>query len=298
MKRDEALLYWRFLADVRANGVATLRFAYLSERRGRTPDAREDGYYVVLFGGESNGELTRHAVGAVVPEDIPGPTEVSGAVPFHPETRLIVLMRDRVRVLEVSVPERPPHVRLRREAIGARGQQRLEWEGGADQAERLSYSVFVQIDDGRRYPLVNHTRDTALDIDVDGLPGCRAGRLVVRASDYVFTAEAETKPFALPMKAPLVRITHPRDHARVPTDQPLQLQGQGWDVQRQRPIPSEALEWLLDGEFLGRGRLLVLHRLHPGPHTIMVRAKDDGGRVSYAQVPFVAAPTPTPKATG
>jgi len=49
-----------------------------------------------------------------------------------------------------------------------------------------------------------------------------------------------------------------------PIGQPLQVEGQGWDIQAQRPLSANSFQWSLDGKIVGTGRLCVIDRVAIG----------------------------------
>lgn len=284
-EKTKPSLYWRFLADVLESNEMEIRWSYLSLRPGKPAHTAKSPFLVKLIDNEGSVIATFQA-SVALPKDGGRKSIVSGAVPFHPATARIVIAQGDIALVSVDVPQQKPKVKLRATAVEPRGVQTVEWELEVANRERSSSSVFFESDDGRRYPIVNHVRTTSIEIDMDALPGCDAGRIIVRVSDGVWTSEATTNPFRLPNKVPLVWITRPRPGEAVRADQPLQLEGRGWEVQAQRPLPGKSLEWFLDGKVIGAGRLWVVDRIMTGEHSIILRATDSNGLQALREVRF------------
>lgn len=281
------MLYWRFLADVFESGNAKLRWSYLSTRPGKRVNNSKSPIVVSLVDTEGS-ILSRVQTSVALAMDGGSNGIVSGAVPFHPATARILIAHGDVVLLSTEVPRQKPTVSLCATEIQPGGIQRIEWEATAANRERLTSSVFFQLGDSRRYPVLNHSRATSVEIDMDAIPGCVDGRIIVRVSDGVWTAEAASEPFQLPNKLPIVWINRPRPGKPVAASQPLQLEGRGWDVQAQRPLPDRLLEWFFDGQAVGVGKLCIVHTVMTGAHSIILRATDSNGLKTHREVRFFA----------
>lgn len=143
-----------------------------------------------------------------------------------------------------------------------------------------------------KYPLASKIRESKVKIRFDELPGCKRGRIVVRASAGFYTAEDATQYFPLPFKPPQTLITYPREGDELRFGQPLQLRGQGFDVQTRKHLTANALEWSIDGVPVGKGRLCVVPRLELGKHVVTLRATDKSGRIGESKVNFTASRKP------
>jgi hypothetical protein len=212
---------------------------------------------------------------------------VRGEVPFHTDTRAIELSRRGATLLRLLVPATRPKVKLVRMQIDPNGAAELQWEATAEETGQRWYSVLLQLDDGRRFPLAAKITDAELRFDTKGLPGCKAGRIVVRVSDGVWTDEVHTAPFAIAPKPPIIFIFEPREGIAASASSPLLLRGQAWDVQRQAPVPSDRVTWRLDGHAAGTGNLVAVHNVKPGHHTVQLAATDEAGHAGERSVNIV-----------
>jgi hypothetical protein len=286
--------YWKFAALVADELNATMRWSYLVPAPPRqaapTEEQQQTPFSVQVRDRSGRGLVERPAYGTRMSDGI-APIMVSGVVPLPADAKTIRLLYKGAAILEIEAPDTKPTVKLLTETFEPRdGGQTLRWEAAAEDRKRLRYTVFIELDNGRRYPLAAHIASASLELDPDHLRGCKQGRIIVRASDGVWTAEAATQPFALAMKPPRVWIAFPRDGATVRNDQPAQFHGHGWDVQAQRPLASASLAWTLDGAPIGMGSLLVVPRLLSGEHSLLLQARDSADLAAFAEVHFRAEP--------
>jgi len=289
----DVVLYWRFVANVLESGDLALRWSYLSPRPAPKIEKPDREHRVILLRGDGS-KIASYEVSSIVSKDGRPRKALAAAIPFHPLTARITIVRDDVLLVAIEVPERKPSVKLQDSRISPGGFRTIAWEATVASREFPVASVFIELDNGRRYPLANHVHTSKLEINMDALPGCEKGRIIVRVSDGVWTAEAASEPFAQSMKPPLVWIGRPKPNMRVRSDQPLQVEGQGWDIQAQRPLSANSFQWSLDGKIVGTGRLCVIDRVAIGSHTLVLRAIDSGKRQSQVAVNFASAPPNLP----
>jgi hypothetical protein len=283
------LRFWRFVANLDGEFQAVLRWSYLTSLPPRRSVEDKSTPFRVDLKATDGRILATWPALALRVQDGSGRAVLSGSVPWHPDTALIEVRRTDVLLFEVRVPARPPLVELGKLEPKLGGPQVLRWDSTAAEGALLRSSVFIELDNGKRYPLANHIEEKEIEINLDALPGCAHGRIIVCATDGVWTTEAASDRLELPPKAPLAWIAFPRTGQMVRSDQPLQLRGHGWDIQGQRPAEADALEWILDGRVIGKGMLLVVDVL-PGKHSLVLRVHGREGLVNSVETTFSAAP--------
>ncbi|MCR2809202.1 MULTISPECIES: M66 family metalloprotease [unclassified Microbacterium] len=124
-------------------------------------------------------------------------------------------------------------------------------------------------DDGRSWHGLAIGLTDGDELSVAGLP---AGVVLVRllGHDGFSTAYSDAIEVEIPQRAPEVAILYPTDTGTVLADTPIEVFGSAVD-QAGAPIEEERLEWLVDGEPVGRGRVVSL-TLEPGEHTVSLVA--------------------------
>lgn len=171
---------------------------------------------------------------------------------------------------ERIAPDRPPafeaaHARVARNVL------QLGWALGSEvndvwaqwsQDGALWHGLAVGLTDGAKLPLT-------------GLP---PGRVQVRllAHDGFSTAHSEAMEIDVPEQAPEVAIVYPSDSQTVLAGTVMEVVGSAVG-QAGDPIEDGLLEWALDGERIGSGRVASL-TLEPGEHelSLTARASHDG----------------------
>jgi hypothetical protein len=138
-------------------------------------------------------------------------------------------------------------------------------------------------------------------IDTALIPGSAKGRIRVRVTDGVNTAEAETeRPFRVEEKKPLVAILSPRPGQVVAPESETEFIGAGYDVQNGM-LPSSSLTWSSNRDgLLGEGQKLRAKKLSRGMHVVTLTAADRNGnststtvRIVVGRDRFVFGGTPT-----
>ena len=193
-----------------------------------------------------------------------------------------------VKLGEVGVKPGPRGVALAWKVDGA----------GADGAA-VSCSVQFSKDGGRSWNgcAVGLTDGKAL-IAADTLP---SGKLLFRvlAHDGFDTVVRTSDAVEIAARAPNVAVMNPSAGARVETATPMRLWAHAQSGSGER-IESEAFEWRLDGETVGRGRELWISAPKPGPHeaTVVVTDGRIKGEASTAFTTFGPdRDTPSPRKT-
>src|SRR3974390_1738631 len=106
-------------------------------------------------------------------------------------------------------------------------------------------------------------------VDTALIPGSAKGRIRVRVTDGVNTADAETeKPFRVEEKKPLVEILSPRADQVVAPESETEFIGAAYDVQNGM-LPGASLTWSSNRDgLLGEGQKLRTKRLSRGTHVV------------------------------
>jgi hypothetical protein len=120
-------------------------------------------------------------------------------------------------------------------------------------------------------------------------PGSSQGRLKVRVTDGVNTAEDVTKAFIVPQKSPMVAIIN-AEASRKPGAAKAQLIGIAYDPE-DGLLPESKLVWTSDRDgLIDKGSRLNLKSLSSGTHTITLTVTDSHGQKSTAQAPDIVRP--------
>ena len=177
----------------------------------------------------------------------------------------------------------------------------LAWKVDGTGADGAAVSCSVQFskDGGRSWNgcAVGLTEGKAL-IAADTLP---SGKLLFRvlAHDGFDTVVRTSDAVEIAARAPNVAVMNPSAGARVETATPMRLWAHAQSGSGER-IESEAFEWRLDGETVGRGRELWIIAPKPGPHeaTVVVTDGRIKGEASTAFTTFGPdRDTPSPRKT-
>jgi hypothetical protein len=225
-------------------------------------------------------------------------------VPWKAGTRKIVIRGKQEVLATREVSTHKPWVKVTSpkggEIWGAKAT--IAWEAGDEDKNPLTFAVFYN--DGRSpiwLPLGDGLTKKSLSIDTALIPGSAKGRIRVRVTDGVNTAEAETeRPFRVEEKKPLVAILSPRPGQVVAPESETEFIGAGYDVQNGM-LPSSSLTWSSNRDgLLGEGQKLRAKKLSRGMHVVTLTAADRNGnststtvRIVVGRDRFVFGGTPT-----
>lgn len=127
-------------------------------------------------------------------------------------------------------------------------------------------------DEGRTWhALAVNLIDGRAEVPVTGLP---AGRVQVRlvAHDGFHSTPSDLLAVEVPDAPPSPAVLYPPDGGTIPADVPLEAWGSAVD-QAGNPVEDERLEWVLDGDPVGRGRTATAE-VRPGRHRLALRVAD------------------------
>ena len=217
-------------------------------------------------------------------------------VPWKNGTSKIVLKKDEDVIAERIVSAHTPRLRITSardgETSGSKDKIRITWQASDEDKDPLTFTVFYRERKGAPWiPVAYDVTGNSATIDTSLLPGSREGRIRVRVTDGVNTAEAETKRgIIVADKVPLAGILSPREGVSLKVGATLVLEGTGYDVE-DGVLAGRSLAWRssLDGN-LGSGGRLELNRLSPGSHVITMTVTDKSGKSATTRIVVLIAP--------
>lgn len=110
------------------------------------------------------------------------------------------------------------------------------------------------------------------------------GRIRVVVNDGFNEAEAFLESLRINAAPPLVEIVRPANNTEFVRTMPIRLQVAAFG-DNMRPLPSNQIEWSLDGAALGTGTEVEIRNLKLGRHVAIVKARE-GNLVGTAQIVF------------
>ncbi len=188
-----------------------------------------------------------------------------------------------------SASANPPQVTVTAPQAGAflEGFTEVHWSASDPDEDPLMFAVMYSPDDGNSWlPVAMDLPSPGLEVDTAAWAGTTAGRVRVMASDGFHTAIADSAPFQVTEKAPLVGIVAPADGARINPYEAVALSGHAEDLE-DGPLLAEALVWASDRQgLLGYGPDLVLApmSLDDGWHVLTLVATDSQSQAGEAGV--------------
>ncbi|MET8307042.1 FG-GAP-like repeat-containing protein [Micromonospora sp. NPDC005173] len=262
------------------------RVARITQRPATTP-----GPYALRLLDAAGTTLVEHAFTPPAGTEHGATRTFDEVVDFAPDTRRVTLVDTRTgrELAALAVSANRPAVSLTGEAppdpVPATGPVTLRWTAGDADGGPVTASVLYSPDGSDDWRvLANGVTGTSYTLDAGllaGTGGAATGRLRVRATDGVNTAEATSGPLTVAGKTPAVRITAPLGGAFFAVGQTVTLAASAADPE-QGTLDGSAVRWAssLDGD-LGAGATLTPGQLTEGRHLITVTATDaDGGQAT------------------
>ncbi len=208
--------------------------------------------------------------------------------PWHANARRIVLKRKDTVVAERAVSPNAPKVRILSpnggESLGT--EATIIWEASDPDGDPLSYTVLYNNGaDSIWWPIATGVTTTAINVDTSLWPGSSKGRVMVRVTDGVNTAEDVTdNALTIPQKSPLVAIINADASQERGTEAQGRLVGIAYDPE-DGLLPEASLVWTsdLDG-LIEKGNRVKLKSLSSGTHTLTLTVTDSQGQKATAQV--------------
>jgi CSLREA domain-containing protein len=212
------------------------------------------------------------------------------AMPLPEGTTSVVLRRGSTVLAQRSASASPPEVHILSPAGGVfdSGQvMPIVWTVDDPDGDALEFQLLYSRDDRATWsPFAFKVQETLLEADTSLWAGSSTARIRVMASDGFHTAIADSAPFQVSDKAPLVGIVAPNDGAQLPLYEAIALTGHAEDLEDGQ-LPAEALVWASDRQgLLGYGPHVVLApmALDPGWHTLTLQARDSQDQFDEASV--------------
>ncbi|MEU1233791.1 FG-GAP-like repeat-containing protein [Micromonospora aurantiaca] len=272
------------LSGAVGDGTATLtgqRLTRTTQRPATTP-----GPYALRLLDAAGATLAEHPF-------TPAATEHAATRPFHevvdfaPGTRRVTLVDTRAGrdLATLPVSANPPVVALAGEAppasVPATGPVTVGWSAGDADGGPVTASVLYSPDGADDWRVLatgltgtSYTLDAA---QLAGTGGAATGRLRVRVTDGVHTADATSGPLTVAGKNPAVRITAPMGGTFFATGQTVTLAASVTDPE-QGDLDGAAVRWTSDRDGdLGTGATRTPGQLSEGRHVLTVTATDADG---------------------
>jgi len=132
------------------------------------------------------------------------------------------------------------------------GMSTIRWTANDADGDSMQYMVFYSPDGGLTWVyLAGPINDTQLQVDSSTLPGSTTAQVRVIATDGFNTSVMDTvDPFSVEASGPRTLITSHNDLQKVVIDQPVLLEGVGYDAMGQA-LGGDSYRWFIDGEFAG-----------------------------------------------
>ena len=221
-----------------------------------------------------------------ISHDEAGALSFSEFVPWHVSTKRILLKRKEMVLAERTASPHAPTVRILSpnggEVLGTK--TNITWEASDPDGDPLSYTVLYH-DGGKDslwLPVATGVTTTAITVDTSLWPGSLQGRVMVRVTDGVNTAEDVTdNPFTVSQKSPLVAII------RAQTEEQDHLVGMAYDPE-DGLLPAASLVWTSDRDgVIEQGDKIMLKKLSSGTHILTLTVTDSQGQKTVAQEKYL-----------
>jgi hypothetical protein len=208
--------------------------------------------------------------------------------PWPADTAVMQLTKAGAILDQLTVSAKPPTIQIDEPNGGELwdGAERITWHGNDPDGDPLVYAVLYSADAGASWiALATGLHTTELEVDSTVLPGSERALIRIMASDGARTTEARSNvTFRVARKPPTATIFQPESGARIEVNDPLMLQGEGYD-REDGQLKHGALIWRSDRDgLLGVGDTLVLTTLSVGHHRLTLEAKDADKNVARAMV--------------
>ncbi|MDX1612942.1 MAG: choice-of-anchor Q domain-containing protein [Candidatus Promineifilaceae bacterium] len=176
----------------------------------------------------------------------------------------------------------------------------VDWQGIDLDGDDLTYVVQYSADMGQSWRVLQaDVTTTTLTINAQTLPGSLDNSLIrVIVNDGVNSGSAQSNPFSLAKRAPLVAIQNPEADAVFDTGLPITLIGSAFDPENGW-LADEALTWSVERlGVMGNGREIRLPGLAAGSYQITLEAVDKDGQATVDTITIhVSSSAGTPSAT-
>lgn len=206
-------------------------------------------------------------------------------VPWIDGTREIRLSGPDGELSRTTVSARAPQVRiLAPHYDGRRSKLRVSWQAEDADSDSLWFSVLYNAGDDQPWlPVANQVTGRSVEVDTRLLPGSRAARLRIIATDGANTIEvAGEHSFSIDNKPPMVGILSPTKGKNRSQPGTVEFIGAAFDPE-DGLLADRQLQWTSDRDgVLGKGSRLNVDRLSRGRHNVTLTARDSAGLNAFA----------------
>jgi hypothetical protein len=162
----------------------------------------------------------------------------------------------------------------------------LEWTASDPDGDPLTFDLLYSHDAGATWQAIGLSlSDTSVPVESEALPG-GTGRFRVEASDGAQSARAESAPFEVASKPPIVLIANPANDLVIQWNQLVNLVGEVSDPQDQ-PILKANIRWSNAYRSLGTGPAVSVSDLEVGTNVITLSATNAAGLTATTNVTVV-----------
>lgn len=209
-------------------------------------------------------------------------------VPFAAGTRQLRIVKTASgKIVAAAAISASPPVVSDVELVGApdpvSGTVTASWAASDPDGGTLQFDVLLSRDGGLSFdPLALSVADTQVELDTTAWGGGTA-QLRVIASDGAQTGVADSAPFAVADKAPVVLIASPAPDTTLDWGQVVNFTATVEDPQDE-PVPDSSIVWSNAYRVLGTGRALGVSNLEVGVNVVTVSATNAAGQSAEATV--------------
>ncbi len=289
LARTEATEKLVVSGQIGANGVAELQPFY-RDVTAADSGTGEQGEFSLELLDEKGGVLIEHRFDAMaVTHDEAGTLGFNEFVPWRAGAKRIVLKRKGFPLADREVSAQAPKVRLLSPNGGERlaNEATIYWEGRDADGDPLTYSVLYNNgEDSIWWPVATGITANSISVDTSLWAGSAKGRLMVRATDGVNSAEdVSDAGFTVAQKTPMIGVLNEKEALDA-----SQLIGVAYDPE-EGLLPASRLVWTSDRD--GRidlGPKVRVEKLTAGTHTLTLTVTDSQGQTSTTQVKSLVRP--------
>lgn len=286
--RQAAVAPVRVIATVDASGTGSI-FDVSPGERALTPPTEDSPYRIELL--DAAGSVIASAVPGTTPIEIeggPNSTLLDATLPNSPAAASVAVTVGGLEIAHRDRSKHPPTVRLLSPRPGARLARAkatlIRWRARDADNDPLLVTVSYSADRGHHWKVIaDQPTGDSVRVPSRAFSASSSGRIRVTVSDGFNLTAATAEHLRAPGAPPQVRIIHLGQNSTLRTGQALLLQGIAFD-DAGHTLTGSHLRWYANKRPLGRGALLTVRHLHPGPTTITLTATDDHGLTATAKL--------------
>ena len=278
----------RVIATVDGSGTGSI-FDVSPGQRALTPPTQGSPYRVELLDGA--GSVIASVVPATTSIDVdgaPSSTLLDATLPDSPAAASVAVTLDGREIAHRDRSRHAPTVVLlspHSDARLARADGTLiRWRAHDADNDHLTVTVSYSADRGGHWKVIaDQPVGSSVRVPSRAFSASPGGRIRVAVSDGFNLSTATAVRLHALGAPPQVQISGARQRTTLRTDQTLLLQGTAFD-DAGHLLTGRHLRWYANNRPIGRGALLTVRNLAPGPTTVTLDATDDRRRTSHATV--------------